>query len=138
MNDTVISLLKDFNLRSTNCRVEILSIFLDKHFALTQAELEKEINSIHDRVTVYRTLKTFQDKGLIHKVLDDSGSSKYALCKNGCDHIHHHDEHIHFKCVKCGQTNCMENVKIPTIKLPEGYDFHSADLLVTGTCRECQ
>ena len=86
------TLLKDFNLRSTPNRQEILHLFLRKNYALSHGDIEKEIDNSLDRVTVYRTLKTFLDKGLIHKVLDDEGALKYALCNEACTTAgHHHD-----------------------------------------------
>jgi Fe2+ or Zn2+ uptake regulation protein len=74
------TLLRDFNLRSTPNREEILDLFIEKNYALSHSDIEKEIDASLDRVTVYRTLKTFLDKGLIHKVLDDEGSFVDLQC----------------------------------------------------------
>ena len=129
-------LLKDFRLRSTPSRQEILHLFLRKDYALSHGDIEKEINNALDRVTVYRTLKTFLDKGLIHKVLDDEGSLKYALCNEACNAAGHHHNHVHFKCTVCGQTNCL-NVEIPPVKLPKGYKPEELNLLIQGICESC-
>src|SRR3954462_8922838 len=95
-------LLKTFRLRATPSRQEILHLFLNKDYALSHGDIEKEIHNDLDRVTVYRTLKTFLDRGLIHKVLDDEGSLKYALCNDACTNTHgHHHDHVHFKCTEC-------------------------------------
>lgn len=110
-------ILKDFKLRSTPGRAAILDAFLIHNYALSHGDLEKEVPATFDRVTVYRTLKTFLDKGLIHKVLDGEGGMKYALCNEACTTANHHHDHVHFKCTKCGQTNCLQ-VEIPEIKLP--------------------
>lgn len=136
MNDTSDILLKDFKLRSTPNRQEILHLFLRKNYALSHGDIEKEIDSSLDRVTVYRTLKTFLDRGLIHKVLDDEGSMKYALCNNPCTRAEHHHDHIHFKCIKCGQTNCLD-IEVPSIKLPRGYRASEVNLLIQGVCERC-
>lgn len=129
-------LLRTFNMRSTPSRQEILQLFLNKDYALSHGDIEKEISNSLDRVTVYRTLKTFLDKGLIHKVLDDEGSLKYALCNEACTGLGHHHDHVHFKCIKCGQTNCL-NVEIPIVKLPKGYLSTEVNLLIQGTCFRC-
>lgn len=129
-------LLKNFRLRSTPSRQEILHLFLKTRHALSHGDIEKEIDASLDRVTVYRTLKTFLDKGLIHKVLDDEGSLKYALCNDTCTLGGHHHDHIHFKCIRCGQTNCL-NIEIPTVKLPKGYNSVEINLLVQGVCDRC-
>jgi Fur family transcriptional regulator, ferric uptake regulator len=130
-------LLKDFRLRTTQTRQEILHLFLRRDYALSHGDIEKEIDNSLDRVTVYRTLKTFLDKGLIHKVLDDEGSLKYALCNEACSVAGHHHNHVHFKCTKCGQTNCLTNVEIPAVKLPKGYKPKEINLLIQGVCEAC-
>lgn len=130
------TLLKDFNLRSTPNRQEILHLFLQKNYALSHGDIEKEIDNSLDRVTVYRTLKTFLDKGLIHKVLDEEGSLKYALCKEACTTAEHHHDHVHFKCTKCAQTYCL-NVEVPPVKLPKGYKAGAVNLLIQGICEKC-
>ena len=130
------TLLEDFNLRSTPNRQEILHLFLRKNYALSHGDIEKEIDNSLDRVTVYRTLKTFLDKGLIHKVLDDEGALKYALCNAACTTAGHHHDHVHFKCTKCGQTNCL-NIEVPVVKLPKGYRASEVNLLIQGVCERC-
>jgi Fur family ferric uptake transcriptional regulator len=130
-------ILKDFSLRNTSCREDILQVFLNKNFALSHSDIEEEMRDNFDRVTVYRTLKTFLEKGIIHKVLDDEGTTKYALCKEACAHHGHHHEHVHFKCIECGLTNCLEELQIPVLKLPEGYSRLETNLLVQGICQVC-
>jgi Fur family ferric uptake transcriptional regulator len=133
---STFQILKDFKLRSTPNREAILHVFLRRDFALSHSDVEREVPSSFDRVTVYRTLKTFLDKGLIHKVLDDEGSLKYALCSEACSTAHHHHDHVHFKCTKCGQTNCLQ-IEIPPVKLPKGYKPKEVNLLIQGICEHC-
>src|SRR5689334_5407982 len=129
-------LLRDFKLRATPTRQEILHLFIEKEYALSHGDIENAISSSLDRVTVYRTLKTFLDRGLIHKVLDDEGSLKYALCNEACSQADHHHDHVHFKCLKCGQTSCLQ-VEVPPVKLPKGYKSKEANLLIQGICEHC-
>jgi Fur family ferric uptake transcriptional regulator len=131
-------ILKGFRLRTTSSRADILSLFLAHPYALSYSDIEREVAHIYDRVTVYRTLKTFLDKGLVHKVLDDAGSLKYALCKAHCNSAEHHHEHVHFKCTQCGHTNCLEGVEIPDVHLPKGYSASELNLLIQGICEKCQ
>lgn len=136
MNASSETLLRNFSLRSTPTREQIIHLFLKKNYALSHGDIEKEITDELDRVTVYRTLKTFLDKGLIHKVLDDEGSLKYALCNEACTLTGHHHDHVHFKCVACGQTNCL-NIDVPAVKLPKGYRATEVNLLIQGVCERC-
>ena len=130
-------LLKDHNLRSTSSRSEILRLFEENSHALSYSDIEKEVSSSFDRVTVYRTLRTFLDRGVIHKVLDDGGALKYALCNEHCGLEDHHHDHVHFKCTICGETQCLDDVEVPSVKLPEGYRAKEVNLLIQGTCAKC-
>lgn len=131
-------LLKGHRLRSTTSRSAILKLFLNQPRALSYSDIEKEVAASFDRVTVYRTLKTFLDKGVIHKVLDDGGGLKYALCSEHCSTREHHHDHIHFKCSRCGQTSCLDEIEVPRVRLPRGYKAHEINLLIQGVCRQCQ
>jgi Fur family ferric uptake transcriptional regulator len=63
---------------------------------------------------------------------------KYALCQAGCAEHNHHDQHIHFSCVKCGHTFCLDSVPIPPLQLPPEYEFQKVDLLAQGICKNCR
>ena len=131
------TLLRDASLRVTDCRVAVLDAFLTRGYALSHAELEHELAQF-DRVTLYRTLGTYEEKGLLHRVPDPNGVAKYALCASGCvqDH-HHHDDHVHFQCTRCGRTECLDHVRVPALTLPAGYQVTDVTLLVQGTCKSC-
>jgi len=131
-------ILRKHQLRHTRSRTDILQVFLDKDAALSEREIEKAIEGSCDRVTIYRTLATFLDKGLIHKVLDNTGAMKFALCNQNCEDGKHNHEHVHFKCVECGQTHCLDEVPIPAMSLPEGYTLSEVNVLMEGTCPRCK
>lgn len=136
MEQQVRDTLKDHNLRTTSCREDILETFLSREAALSHGDLESTHGNRFDRVTIYRTLKTFLEKGIIHKVLDDEGT-RYALCRERCSEHNHHHDHVHFKCYECGQTNCLENLHIPEVHLPKGYHVQEMNLLIQGLCAAC-
>jgi Fur family transcriptional regulator, ferric uptake regulator len=139
MNIDKKNILQTLQIRHTECREAVLDIFETKNQAFSHADIEAGLTDKFDRVTVYRTLKTFVEKGVIHKVLDDVGGMKYAFCKDDCHtpaHIHQHN-HIHFKCNICGLTTCLDQVSIPTIVLPIGYKKQEMNLLVQGICSFC-
>jgi Fur family transcriptional regulator, ferric uptake regulator len=134
---TAVQTLKNFDLRHTNGREEVLNLFLGADHALSHGDIENGLGPDHDRVTIYRTLRTFLDKGILHKVLDDGGNPKYALCRETCAEGHHHHDHVHFKCEDCGQTTCLDQVTIPVVALPNGYSRKEMNLLIQGVCQEC-
>jgi len=136
MDSFAYKILKTHDLRHTACRENILLAFYQQPTALSHGGLEQLLPDGYDRVTIYRTLKVFVEKGILHKVLDEDGL-RYALCKAACTNRHHRHDHVHFKCVACGQTTCLDDVHIPQIALPLGYDGQQVNLLVQGLCRAC-
>lgn len=90
-----------------------------------------------DRVTVYRTIKTFGEHGLVHSIDDGSGAPKYALCIEDCNIIGHQDLHVHFHCNTCQETFCLPDLTLPTISLPNGFKSEETNLIVKGTCDKC-
>lgn len=131
-------LLKSNGLRKTIIREEILGLFLEHPTALSHGEIEEEFHGRFDRVTIYRTLKSFEEKGLIHKVIDDGAIVKYASCSTECSAHDHQDDHVHFKCTECQQTVCLHDIPVQTFDLPKGYMATEYQLLITGTCASCK
>ncbi|MCC5921904.1 MAG: transcriptional repressor [Cyclobacteriaceae bacterium] len=137
MDNQTKDTLKNYDLRLTGCRADVLKTFTAHNHALSHAEIEQSIDRQYDRVTIYRTLKTFLEKGLIHKVPDDEGNLKYALCNHRCSSENHNHDHVHFKCVKCNNTLCIESVGIPGLPLPAGFTMIEQNVLVNGICKSC-
>lgn len=129
--------LKSFGLRHTAGREQLLLLFRQANVALSHGDVEAQLGTDNDRVTIYRTLRTFVEKGLLHKVLDDAGDPRYALCREICADGQHQHDHVHFKCDVCNQTTCLNNVLIPSVTLPEGYSRKETNLLIQGVCAGC-
>ncbi len=117
---------------------DLLEIFFQASGALAHADIEKKTGENFDRVTVYRTLQSFVEKGLIHLIPTTDNSIKYALCKDECEAGHHHDNHVHFICDECNKTICLDEVTIPSVKLPKGFKPQYSEMMVTGICGDCK
>jgi Fur family ferric uptake transcriptional regulator len=124
-------------LSSTESRRKILALFLSSDDALTHGDIEKEVGEKYDRVTIYRTLQTFEEKGIIHSIPTADNAIRYALCKE-CEEGHHHDDHVHFICTNCEKTICLDDVVSPKIDLPAGYVAENVQVVIHGICKECQ
>ena len=123
-------------LSSTESRRKILTLFLNSGDALTHGDIEKQVGDKYDRVTIYRSLQTFEEKGIIHSIPTADNSIKYALCKE-CEEGHHHDDHIHFICSNCEKTICLDDVVSPKINLPNGYVADNTQVIIKGICSDC-
>jgi Fur family ferric uptake transcriptional regulator len=130
-------LLEKNNLKKTQPRLSVLKVLASRKTATSQPDLEAILGKEIDRVTLYRVLKTFEEKGIIHKILDLNGTANYAACKDSCSEHDHQDEHVHFNCTVCYQLYCMENFSLPKLSMPRGFTTSSVNLLVYGVCDSC-
>ncbi len=131
-------ILKQSGLSITESRTKILELFYKNEGALAHADIEKKTAAAFDRVTVYRTLQTFVEKGIIHQIPTTDNSVLYALCKHNCVQGHHHDDHVHFICNNCEKTICLDDVTVPEVKLPKGFKKQQSAMVVTGICGDCK
>lgn len=136
--ELIVQLLRSSKLSITDTRVKILELFMKSNGALEHADFEKLSGKSFDRVTIYRTLQTFLDKGIVHKIPTTDTSVRYAICKSDCGEHSHHDHHVHFRCEECGSTQCLEETDIPVIQLPNGYAAKNVEVVVSGVCKECK
>lgn len=132
-----LHILKRHQLSNTDSRRTVLEVFLQSESALAHQDIERETGERFDRVTIYRTLQTFIDKGIVHTIPTADNGTKYALCRENCSEGHHHDNHVHFICDVCGKTSCLDDVAIPSVRLPEGFSVSKIDMVVNGICVEC-
>lgn len=129
-------LLKTHGLKITETRLKVLGEFYERDYALSHQDVETALSDL-DRVTLYRTLNSFESKGITHKVLGQNGVAKYALCKHQCDEHGHHDNHFHFHCTNCEKTYCLDESLKQEIKLPRGFVMNDVRLNVRGVCLDC-
>jgi Fur family ferric uptake transcriptional regulator len=129
------NILKQKKLSSTPFRLQVLEIFSQHNSAIPVTALEKELGK-HDRITLYRTIKTFVDNGIIHEIPLAGSLSTYALCSDTCTSIEHNHNHIHFNCTQCSKVYCLEIEKMPQLKIPN-YQIDEVAIQVKGICENC-
>ncbi len=129
------NLLKRKKISETPFRKEVLAIFSKYNNAIPLSVIEDELPE-YNRITLYRTIKIFKEKGIIHEIALSGNESNYALCQDNCDTETHHHQHIHFKCKNCNKIFCVEMDKFPTIKLPH-YKIEQLEIQATGLCENC-
>lgn len=135
-NNEVTSLLTSKNIQITAIRILVLQFFLNQNKAYSLHNLEEKFH-FSERTTLYRTLKTFTEKGLVHQINDGTSSAKYALCDTSCNSHKHTDIHPHFYCEKCKETSCINSILIPEISLSKSFKINSTELIIKGVCDVC-
>jgi Fur family transcriptional regulator, ferric uptake regulator len=138
MQASIDDILKRKHLSVTDSRKKILHLFLTHPGALSHADIEKKVGEKIDRVTIYRNLQAFLDKGILHSIPSADSAIHYALCRENCTAGDHQDNHIHFICTECGRTACLEDVVVPFVKLPKGFSVSRIEMIVSGICKDCK
>ena len=130
------NLLKSKKLRVTAFRIEVLKAFDSFENAIDLGVLESKLGEF-DRVTLYRTLKIFVEKGLLHEIFIGGESKKYALCTDQCESDNHNHDHLHFLCMKCNETFCLEPDEMPIIE-HSSVQITSFEIQAKGFCLSCR
>src|ERR1700722_16881532 len=95
---SVEQLLRNAKLRCTPVRVALLKLLEESTQPLTAPEMLARLPSATDTVTVYRTLNTFPELLLIHRIRAKDRSWSYAL---GAAQARQAHRHPHFVCDEC-------------------------------------
>ncbi len=130
------NILEQKQINITAMRLLVLDALLQHQHAVSVNDLEKMLQPV-DRITIYRSIKTFEQRGLVHFIADGSGSDKFALCAETCGPGGHQDMHVHFLCNVCHNTLCLPKALIPPVVLPQGFYTEAYELLVKGICQSC-
>ena len=126
--------LKSKGISITPFRIAVLEVFYKYNNAISLSVLSKELKE-SNRITLYRTLKIYKEKGIIHEIAMGSDEVRYAIC-SGCATQNHQHQHVHFKCDSCDIVYCLEIETFPVIKA-EGFMFNELEIQSTGVCKEC-
>ena len=135
MNEELEKKLTSSNIKPTAMRILVLQYLIEQKNTVALKDLEANFFKA-DTSTLYRTLKTFQENGLIHIIDDGSGKAKYALNLEESK-LSEKDQHYHFHCNKCGETYCLNSHIIPKIELPPKFIMNEANLVLKGICANC-
>ena len=137
MNDVEL-ILSEKNISKTRFRTELLNLFYTTKKSLSVEEISNHFHHSINKVTIYRSLESFENKGLIHKVPDNNNVKRYSLCNNDeCSSISHNHSHGHFICYSCNQTFCLENLERPEITCLKGFYIKEFKLTLEGYCNDC-
>ena len=131
----VENIIKNHQLSVTKIRKKVLRVFLKSLKPLTLQDIRLLVGPI-DRITLFRILSVFEDKGILHRIRLETGKVLYALCQEKCQGGKHNHKHIHFKCESCDNVSCLTIDNFPTFSIPN-YQFNNININVSGFCQSC-
>lgn len=127
-------ILKSYNQRITSQRIALLELLMNSSNAFALPEIEKMISVSIDRVTIYRTLQTFEEIGLVIKMVDCKGTCMYIL------NLENHQKlsmHPHLHCRECNKIVCLPSLPEEYLEKLGQYQIDEMYFLMQGKCREC-
>lgn len=141
-NDTeqIAKILEENSVRPTANRVTVMRLLDRSERPLSLMEMEEILETL-DKSSLFRTIVTLSEHGLVHALEDGRGITRYELCTDHSseDEEHQHtDQHAHFYCEKCGRTLCLHNIPAPKVELSEGYEVHTVNYMIKGICPDCR
>lgn len=135
MNRKAAALLNSVNLRQTQPRVAILTVLLTADAPLSQEQIAEQIGTAApNKTTIYRNLMNLVDKDLVHKAYLEERTWHFELAH----HCGRHQCHPHFTCSVCQQTQCLPEVAMPLVELPEDYVMQRQQVRIEGICGDCR
>lgn len=128
--------LKDVSLHVTPARIAAMKLF-ESHD--TPVDVQHVIDHLQknlgvDRVTVFRIINTFVEKGILRKLEFQEGKSRYELANK--------EDHHHLICERCGEIEDVADTVIPSlveqIKKNQQFIVTKHSLEFFGICKHCQ
>ena len=134
-NTSEIYLLDKKEISVTPIRLLVLQVFLKHPQAFSLKGLEEKL-FFSERSTIFRTLQTFEKKGILHEIISSDGIKSYALCTD-CESEIHNDQHAHLKCKKCESVFCIPVAVNALVYTTSDYQIDDIQVFINGTCAAC-
>jgi Fur family ferric uptake transcriptional regulator len=133
--DKVKQKLKNAKLYCTEARVAILHVLLQAGRPLRQDQVAGQLTLLAlNKVTVYRTLESLVEVGLVHRAFTYKRAWYFELA----DHCTEHQCHPHFTCTRCGVTHCLTDVSLPMARISQkGFVISRQQVRLEGLCPAC-
>ncbi|MCM1111596.1 MAG: transcriptional repressor, partial [Clostridium sp.] len=134
------SRLEMAGIKPTPNRVLVARELAASEAPLSLGELETRLETL-EKSSILRVLNMLLDRHLLHALEDGRGVVKYELCHH--DHRGDPDDepdsdiHVHFYCERCNRVVCFEDIPVPHVDIPVGYDIRSVNFMLKGICPDC-
>lgn len=135
METKYIDILHRHDLKVTSVRIQVLKALMESASAMSHQDVSAALADEQlDKVTLYRTLGVFTEKGILHKIPTDDRNWLYAMSPE-IDA----DAHAHFVCDVCEKVFCFPVPQaVAPIALPKpGFQVKTQEILLHGQCPTC-
>jgi Fur family ferric uptake transcriptional regulator len=134
--EQVLAELKKAQLKLTSPRKAILQVLVNEHGPFTAEEVFKKISRrVCDQATVYRTLASLEEVGILRRCEFGDGSARWEISDASGGHHHH------LICKKCKRVEIVDDCEIEGIDRVaqrRGFSNISHVLEFFGLCPDCK
>lgn len=135
MESNYIDILHAHKLKVTTVRIRVLETLMKSASAMSHQAISATLADENlDKVTLYRTLAMFTEKGILHKIPTEDRNWLYALSAEV-----ESGGHAHFVCDVCEKVFCfpVPHVVNPVSLPVSGFQVKSQEILLHGHCPTC-
>lgn len=128
-------MLRSVGLKSTGPRARVLEALLRAEEPLSHRELvQNPACRGLDRVSVYRALRAFVEKGLAYRLVAEDRVGRFVASSR----VRSHPRHPHFLCRRCGKLECLTRIRMPTLTPRRiAHRVERQSWVLEGVCRAC-
>jgi len=135
---TIIATLQSLGIHITRCRIAVLNMFNLQKEALPTSYIYKYFSGKLDRISVYRALKLFIQKGILLKIPGTEGEIRYLLIQNNnANYATGKTQVAYFVCTCCDQMKVLDEPVFQQFKLPDNLKANQCYFLIEGICKSC-
>ena len=129
------ALIRRAGLRCTAGRLAIIEVLGASVKPLTRKQIADALGQTSlDKVTIYRALERFVERGVAHKACTQDRTAYFELA----DKCTEHQCHPHFTCTSCGSVSCFTHISLPLLKSPQnGFTIERQRVHLEGLCPKC-
>lgn len=138
-DNTIIATLRRHGAYVTQTRIAVFKVFLQSQAGITVSRIRQLSSVALDRISAYRTVRFFLNKGLIRAVPHAYGNSHYILTefiRTSSDGLPA-DQLVYFICRKCGYTELIEQQVPVVFTRPAMHQVKSCSIILEGECDKC-
>jgi Fur family ferric uptake transcriptional regulator len=135
--DALLTLQKA-GISKTSQRLAVLDILLKATMPLSVNTIRQalETKASIDKVTVYRILSLFRQRGIIREIASAGGANYFEMATL------ENPLHPHFSCRNCGAFTCLAPLSFtqaPELILPkDDYSIDHIEINISGLCACCR
>lgn len=125
------------NTRATKQKLAIAKVLEGQNKFKSAQEIHELLAKAKSKVglaTVYRSLQSMVQAGIVDVIVSPDGESRYRACSQ--------DHHHHLLCRRCGQTREFVAPEIEKLAevIAKKYNFTDTDHIIeiSGICKDCK